>query len=56
LAGWVAFWLHWLAPAIGVKSGQTRWSRFAGVGSVSSSLAIRARVCLGRKMLIPFIF
>ena len=30
-AGWVAFWLYWLAASIGVKSGQTRWTRFAGV-------------------------
>ena len=31
LAGWVAFWLYWLAASFGVKSGQTRWSRFAGI-------------------------
>jgi protein-S-isoprenylcysteine O-methyltransferase Ste14 len=30
-AGWVAFWLYWLAASIGVKAGQTRWTRFAGV-------------------------
>jgi len=29
-AGWVAFWIYWLAASIGVKSGQARWTRFAG--------------------------
>jgi protein-S-isoprenylcysteine O-methyltransferase Ste14 len=28
---WVAFWIYWLAAAAGgVKSGRTRWGRFAG--------------------------
>jgi protein-S-isoprenylcysteine O-methyltransferase Ste14 len=31
LAGWVAFWIYWLAASIGVKAGQTRWTRFAGI-------------------------
>ena len=30
-AGWVAFWIYWLVASIGVKAGQTRWFRFAGV-------------------------
>ena len=30
-AGWVAFWIYWLAASVGVKSGQTRWTRFAGI-------------------------
>jgi protein-S-isoprenylcysteine O-methyltransferase Ste14 len=30
-AGWVAFWLYWLVASIGVKVGQTRWGRFAGI-------------------------
>jgi protein-S-isoprenylcysteine O-methyltransferase Ste14 len=30
LVGWVAFWIYWLAASAGVKSGQTRWTRFAG--------------------------
>ena len=29
-AGWVAFWIYWLAASVGVKAGQTRWARFAG--------------------------
>lgn len=29
-AGWVVFWLYWLVASIGVKAGQTRWTRFAG--------------------------
>lgn len=28
---WLAFWIYWLASAVGVKSGRTRWGRFAGV-------------------------
>ncbi len=30
-AGWVAFWIYWLAASFGVKVGQTRWTRFAGI-------------------------
>ncbi len=30
-AGWLAFWIYWLAASIGVKAGQTRWARFAGL-------------------------
>jgi len=29
--GWVVFWVYWLAAAVGVKAGKTRWTRFAGV-------------------------
>jgi protein-S-isoprenylcysteine O-methyltransferase Ste14 len=29
-AGWVAFWIYWLAMSFGAKSGQNRWARFAG--------------------------
>jgi protein-S-isoprenylcysteine O-methyltransferase Ste14 len=27
---WAAFWIYWLAASVGVKSGRTRWGRFAG--------------------------
>ena len=30
-AAWVGFWIYWLAASIGVKAGQTRWTRFAGI-------------------------
>jgi protein-S-isoprenylcysteine O-methyltransferase Ste14 len=30
-AGWLVFWIYWLAAAVGVKAGHTRWTRFAGV-------------------------
>jgi protein-S-isoprenylcysteine O-methyltransferase Ste14 len=30
-AGWVVFWLGWIAAAGGAKSGRTRWGRFAVV-------------------------
>ena len=30
-AVWAAFWVYWLVASIGVKAGQTRWTRFAGV-------------------------
>jgi len=29
--GWVAFWIYWLAASIGVKAGQSSWTRFAGI-------------------------
>ena len=29
--GWAAFWIYWLAASAGVKAGQTRWARFAGL-------------------------
>ncbi len=29
-AVWVAFWIYWFAASIGVKAGQTQWTRFAG--------------------------
>jgi protein-S-isoprenylcysteine O-methyltransferase Ste14 len=28
---WAAFWIYWLAAAVGVKAGQSNWARFAGV-------------------------
>jgi protein-S-isoprenylcysteine O-methyltransferase Ste14 len=31
LAAWIAFWIYWLTASIGVKAGQTSWTRFAGV-------------------------
>jgi protein-S-isoprenylcysteine O-methyltransferase Ste14 len=30
LVGWLAFWLYWLAASVRVKTGQSRWARFAG--------------------------
>lgn len=30
-ACWIAFWVYWLAASVGVKAGQTQWTRFAGV-------------------------
>jgi protein-S-isoprenylcysteine O-methyltransferase Ste14 len=31
LIGWIAFWIYWLARAVGNKQGGTRWGQFAGV-------------------------
>jgi len=28
---WIAFWIYWLAASVGVKTGQSRWTQFAGV-------------------------
>ena len=28
--GWLVFWIYWLAASVGVKTGRTRWGRFAG--------------------------
>ncbi|MGD0698768.1 MAG: isoprenylcysteine carboxylmethyltransferase family protein [Trebonia sp.] len=29
-AGWVAFWLYWLAASTTAKAGRNNWARFAG--------------------------
>lgn len=29
--GWLAFWIYWLAASVGVKAGQARWTRLAGL-------------------------
>jgi hypothetical protein len=29
--GWLVFWIYWLAAAVSVKAGRTRWARFTGV-------------------------
>jgi protein-S-isoprenylcysteine O-methyltransferase Ste14 len=31
LAGWLAFWIYWLAASANAKTGSTRWGQFAGV-------------------------
>jgi protein-S-isoprenylcysteine O-methyltransferase Ste14 len=45
---WFAFWVYWLAAAAaGVKAGQTRWGRYAGVRVaivLVVLLLVRARV------------
>jgi protein-S-isoprenylcysteine O-methyltransferase Ste14 len=35
LVGWLAFWVYWLAASIGVKTGRTRWTQFAGIRLVA---------------------
>jgi protein-S-isoprenylcysteine O-methyltransferase Ste14 len=30
-AGWVAFWIYWLAASVGVKAGESRSTRFVAV-------------------------
>jgi protein-S-isoprenylcysteine O-methyltransferase Ste14 len=45
--GWAAFWIYWLAAAIGVKAGRPRWTQFAGLRIgilVVVLLLLRARV------------
>jgi hypothetical protein len=49
-AGWLVFWIYWLAAAVGVKSGRTSWSRFAGfrIGVILVVLLlVRTRVFKG---------
>lgn len=31
LGGWVAFWIYWFAASIGIKTGESRPSRFIGI-------------------------
>ena len=50
--GWVAFWIYWLAASVGVKTGQTRWARFAGVRVaiiLVVLLLLRLRIVKGRQ-------
>jgi len=52
--GWLAFWIYWLAAAIGVKSAHTGWTRFAGfrVGIILVVLLlVRARVFKGHAVI-----
>jgi protein-S-isoprenylcysteine O-methyltransferase Ste14 len=30
-AGWIVFWVYWLAMSANVKTGRARWGQFAGV-------------------------
>ncbi len=30
-ACWIAFWVYWIAASAGVKAGQSRWTRCAGI-------------------------
>jgi protein-S-isoprenylcysteine O-methyltransferase Ste14 len=50
VVGWAAFWMYWLVASIGVKSGKTRWTQFAGfrvVAILVILLLIRQRVFKG---------
>jgi protein-S-isoprenylcysteine O-methyltransferase Ste14 len=40
LIGWIAFWIYWLARAVGNKQGRSRWGQFAGFRIVIVVLAI----------------
>ena len=49
-AVWAAFWVYWLVASIGVKAGQTRWTRFAGIRIgviLDILLSLRARALKG---------
>jgi protein-S-isoprenylcysteine O-methyltransferase Ste14 len=55
VVGWLAFWIYWLVAAVGVKSGRTGWTRFAGfrVGIILVVLLlVRARVFKGHEVII----
>ena len=50
VVGWLAFWGYWLIAAAGSKTGQTNWTRFAGVRVgviVLVLLLLRARAFKG---------
>ena len=50
LVGWPVFWIYWLAASAGVKTGQNRWTRFAGFrvgGLLVVLLLLRLRVLKG---------
>ena len=49
-AGWIVFWVYWLAMAATAKAGRSRWTQFAGfrVGiALLILLLIRLRVLKG---------
>jgi protein-S-isoprenylcysteine O-methyltransferase Ste14 len=49
-AGWVVFWIYWLAASTGAKTGRNRWAQFAGfrVGIILVVLLLlRLRVLKG---------
>jgi len=49
-AGWVAFWIYWIAASMGAKAGRSRWTQFAGlrVGiALVVLLLLRLRVLKG---------
>ena len=51
-AGWVIFWIYWIAASVGVKAGRTRWTRFAGIRVViilAALLVLRLGVFKGRR-------
>ena len=51
-AGWVVFWIYWIAASVGVKAGRTRWTRFAGIRVViilAALLVLRLGVFKGRR-------
>jgi protein-S-isoprenylcysteine O-methyltransferase Ste14 len=57
-AGWLAFWIYWLAASVGVKAGQTRWARFAGVRVgviLIVLLLLRARAFTGHAVTGPWL-
>lgn len=50
-AGWLAFWIYWIATAARAKPGRSRWTRFAGlrVGlALIALLLLRSRAFRGR--------
>ena len=47
---WAAFWIYWLAAAVGAKSGRTRWGQFAYIrvaGILVILFLVRLRVFKG---------
>jgi hypothetical protein len=39
VAYWIVFWIYWRAVSLGVKTGETRWTRFCG-GRVGVMLVV----------------
>jgi protein-S-isoprenylcysteine O-methyltransferase Ste14 len=51
-AGWLVFWIYWIAASVGVKAGRSRWARFAGIRVaviVAVLLLVRLRVLQGHR-------
>lgn len=53
--GWVVFWIYWIAASVGVKTGRTRWARFAYVRVaiiLVALLLLRLRVLNGNRAVV----
>jgi protein-S-isoprenylcysteine O-methyltransferase Ste14 len=57
-AGWIAFWIYWLAMSANVKTGRARWGQFAGIRVaviIIVLLLLRLRLAKGQVVHSPLL-